>query len=182
MTPLLASLRHFIERFHLLLGTIVSWFTLLMAVLTVVIVVLRYGFGLGWIALQESVLYLHACVFMLGAAFTFKDNGHVRVDIFYRNMTPKKQAWVDIVGGVLLLMPVCVFILLTSWQYVMTSWRLLESSQAAGGLPAVFLLKTLILLFAVTLFLQAIADIISKLPLVLGSAAASSSLSSSHRK
>lgn len=164
MMPLLASLRHFIERFHLLLCTTVSWFTVLMALLTLAIVVLRYGFGLGWIALQESVLYLHACVFMLGAAFTFKENGHVRVDIFYRNMTSKKQALVDIVGGLVLLIPVCVFILVTSWRYVAKSWQLLESSQAAGGLPAVFLLKTLILLFAVTLFLQALADILSKIP------------------
>lgn len=175
MMPLLASLRYFIERFHLLLGTVVSWFTVLMALLTLLIVVLRYGFGMGWIALQESVLYLHACVFMLGAAFTFKENGHVRVDIFYRNMTPKKQALVDIIGGLLLLMPVCVFILVTSWQYVMKSWQLLESSQAAGGLPAVFVLKTLILLFAITLFLQAIADIISKVPALLGSSPSSSS-------
>jgi len=178
MMPLLATLRRFIERFHLFLGTAVSWFTVLMAVLTFVIVVLRYGFDLGWIALQESVLYLHACVFMLGAAFTFKDNGHVRVDIFYRNMTPRKQALVDIVGGLVLLMPVCVFILVTSWRYVMKSWQLLESSQAAGGLPAVFLLKSLILLFALTLFLQAIADILSKIPSLFES---SDSQSLNHR-
>lgn len=174
MMPLLASLRCFIERFHTLLGTVVSWFTVLMAVLTFVIVVLRYGFDMGWIALQESVLYLHACVFMLGAAMTFKDDGHVRVDIFYRKMTARRKALVDVLGGVMLLMPVCVFIVATSWQYVIKSWQLLESSQAAGGLPAVFLLKSLILLFAITLFLQALSDIAAKLPIIFNQSTAHS--------
>ncbi|WP_268409521.1 TRAP transporter small permease subunit [Alteromonas sp. a30] len=130
-----------------------------MALLTFLIVVLRYGFDLGWIGLQESVMYLHAGVFMLGAAFTLKENGHVRVDIFYRRMSPKQQAYVDIFGALFLLLPVCLLILFKSGEYVMNSWRLLESSQAAGGLPLVFILKTLILCFAITLVLQVIAEV-----------------------
>ena len=158
----LASLQTFIDRFHQWLGKIVSWFTLFMAALTFLIVLLRYGFDMGWIALQETVMYLHAAVFMLGAAFTLKEDGHVRVDIFYRRMSPKKQAVVDIIGSAFLLMPVCIFIVAMSWKYVANSWKLLESSQAAGGLPLVFVLKTFILVFAITLLLQAIAEIIGK--------------------
>lgn len=159
----LASLRSFIERLHLFLGTLVSWFTLIMAVLTFIIVLLRYGFDVGWIAMQESVMYLHASVFMLGAAFTLKENGHVRVDIFYRRFSAKNQAIVDIAGSVFLLIPVCVFIAIMSWRYVMNSWQLMESSQASGGLPLVFVLKTLILLFSFTLLLQALAETITRL-------------------
>ena len=129
-----------------------------MAVLTFVIVVLRYGFDLGWIALQESVLYLHACVFMLGAAFTFKDNGHVRVDIFYRNFSARNRALVDACGALLLLAPFTIFMVYTSWDYVAASWQIRETSAEAGGLiyPFPSLLKTLIPAMACMLLLQAL--------------------------
>lgn len=160
--PFLASLRLIIDRINTFLGTLVSWFTLFMALLTFLVVVLRYGFDLGWIAMQESVMYLHASVFMLGAAFTLKEDGHVRVDIFYRRMSQKKQAYVDIFGSLFLLLPICIFIVAMSWNYVAKSWGLLESSQAAGGLPLVFILKSFILCFAVTLLLQAVAEVIKR--------------------
>ena len=95
-----------IDSLNEFLCKIVSWFTLTMVLLTFLIVVLRYGFNLGWIAMQESVMYLHAMVFLLGAAHTLRVNEHVRVDIFYRRFSPKKQAKVDIFGSLLLLMPV----------------------------------------------------------------------------
>ncbi|MDN4502560.1 TRAP transporter small permease subunit [Alteromonadaceae bacterium BrNp21-10] len=157
---MLSRIQVAIDQFHRQLSQVISWFTLLMVLLTFLIVVLRYGFNLGWIAMQESVMYLHGAVFMLGAAHTLRVNGHVRVDVFYRNFSPQKQHLTDLIGGVLLLMPVNIFILLVSWQYVMNSWALLESSQEAGGLPLVFVLKSLILLFAITLILQGIAEII----------------------
>jgi TRAP-type mannitol/chloroaromatic compound transport system permease small subunit len=149
-----------IDRINQLLCRLVSWFTLLMVLLTFLIVVLRYGFNLGWIAMQESVMYLHAMVFLLGSAHTLRANEHVRVDIFYRRMTAAKQAVVDIVGSVLLLLPVNLFILAISWDYVSDSWGQLESSPEAGGLPLVFVLKTFILVFALTMTLQGIAEII----------------------
>ena len=149
-----------IDNIHFRLCQLVSWFTLFMVLLTFLIVVLRYGFNLGWIAMQESVMYLHAMVFLLGSAHTLRVNEHVRVDIFYRRFSPNKQAWVNIVGCVLLLMPVNSFILWMSWDYVASSWALLESSPQAGGLPLVFVLKTLILLFAVSMNLQGIAELL----------------------
>lgn len=148
-----------IDTINRLLCQLVSWFTLLMVVLTFVIVVLRYGFNLGWIAMQESVMYLHAMVFMLGAAHTLRVNEHVRVDIFYRQMSKRRQAWVDIGGTLLLLLPVNIFIFLVCMQYVNDSWHVLESSKEPGGLPLVFVLKSLLLLFSFTMLLQGIAEL-----------------------
>ena len=147
-----------IDSLNEFLCKIVSWFTLTMVLLTFLIVVLRYGFNLGWIAMQESVMYLHAMVFLLGAAHTLRVNEHVRVDIFYRRFSPKKQAKVDIFGSLLLLMPVNIFIFMVSLEYVLRSWRVMEESQEAGGMPAVFLLKSLILIFPLTMLLQGIAE------------------------
>lgn len=151
---------HWIDSLNEFLCKIVSWFTLTMVLLTFLIVVLRYGFNLGWIAMQESVMYLHAMVFLLGAAHTLRVNEHVRVDIFYRSFSQIKQAKVDILGSLLLLMPVNIFIFMVSFEYVMRSWRVMEESQEAGGMPAVFLLKSLILIFPLTMLLQGIAEIV----------------------
>lgn len=141
-------------------GQVVSWATLFMVIITFLVVVLRYLFDTGWIAMQESTTYLHATVFMLGAAFTLKHEGHVRVDIFHRNLSDKGKAWVDLLGAVLLLLPVCLFIFWISWQYVHDSWAVLEGSREAGGIPGVFLLKSLILLFPLTLTLQAVSTVL----------------------
>ncbi|MCP4043634.1 MAG: TRAP transporter small permease subunit [Gammaproteobacteria bacterium] len=128
-----------------------------MVLVTFVVVVLRYVFNLGWIAMQESVTYMHAIVFMLGAAYTLKQNGHVRVDIFYRRMSVRGRAWVDLFGTLLLLFPTCGFIFWVSWEYVATSWSLLESSRETGGLPGVFLIKTLIPAMSTLFLLQGLA-------------------------
>ena len=152
-----------IDSFHHSLCQLVSWFTLFMVLLTFLIVVLRYGFNLGWIAMQESVMYLHGMVFLLGAAHTLRANEHVRVDIFYRRFSANKQAKVDILGSLLLLMPVNIFIFMVSFDYVIRAWRVMETSQEAGGIPAVFLLKSLILLFSFTMLLQGIAEVIRNL-------------------
>lgn len=147
-------------------GRVVSWATLLMVGITFLVVILRYAFDLGWIALQESVTYLHAAVFMLGAAYTLKHQGHVRVDIFYQKMAPGSRAWVDLLGTVLLLFPVCGFVFWISWEYVSNSWDVLEGSREAGGLPGIFLLKSLILLLPLTLSLQGIAALLRNIMLV----------------
>ena len=124
------------------------------------VVVLRYGFNIGIIALQELVSYLHAIVFMLGAAYTLQQDGHVRVDIFYRQFSPRAKAWVNSLGGIVFLLPLCGYFLVSSWDFVSQSWAIKESSPEPGGLPAVFLLKSLIPVMAVLLSLQCIADIL----------------------
>lgn len=149
-----------IDKLNAVLCRWVSIGTLLMVLLTFLIVVLRYGFQQGWIALQESVLYLHALVFMVGIAHTLRADGHVRVDVLYRKMSAKNQAWVNLTGTAVFLIPVCITVAVISFPYVAESWRLLESSQEAGGLPLVFLLKSLIPLFAGLTLLQGLSDIV----------------------
>ncbi len=150
LLPLIRLLEAVNER----IGRAVAWLTLGAVVVTFAIVLLRYLFNVGWIAMQESVTYLHALVFMLGAAYTLRHDGHVRVDIFYRNFGPRGQAVVDLAGSLLLLAPVCIFIISSSWEYVASAWALREGSPEAGGLPAVFLLKTAIPAMAVLLLIQ----------------------------
>jgi TRAP-type mannitol/chloroaromatic compound transport system permease small subunit len=158
---------HTIDVITELLGKAVAWLTLLMVLLTFSIVVLRYGFNLGWIAMQESVLYFHGLVFMLGAAYTLKHDGHVRVDIFYQKYSPKQKALLNLFGSLVLLLPVCIFIFFISFNYVSSSWKIMESSPEAGGLPLVYLNKSLILLLAITLSLQGLAEFTRNLLILL---------------
>jgi TRAP-type mannitol/chloroaromatic compound transport system permease small subunit len=156
----LHSLANRIDGLNEWLGGLVSWLTLVMVVVTFAIVVLRYVFELNWIWLQESVVYMHALVFMAGAAYTFRSDGHVRVDIFYRLFSERGRAWVNIIGGVFLLLPMVIFLFLVSGDYVLDSWLLVEGSREAGGLPLVFIMKSYIPLMAVLLFLQGISSIL----------------------
>jgi len=141
-------------------GRAIAWLTAFMVLVTFAIVVLRYAFNVGWIAMQESVLYMHAMVFLLGAAYTLKHEGHVRVDIFYRKLGPRGQAWVDLIGTLVFLFPLSVFIIWTSWDYVASSWALKEGSREAGGLPWVYLLKTVMPLMAVLLCVEGLAQVL----------------------
>ena len=153
------SLVNNIERFIDWSGRAVSWLTLLMVIVTFIVVVLRYVFDIGWIALQESVTYMHAMVFLVGASWAMQHDAHVRVDIFYSRFSTRTKAWVDLFGSLLLLLPVMIFIAWISWEYVIDSWEVLEGSREAGGLPAVFLLKSLIVVLAIMLILQALVQI-----------------------
>lgn len=146
----------------------ISWLTLLMVITTFIIVILRYALDISWVALQESVAYMHATLFMLGTAYTLKHNEHVRVDIFYQQCSPKTRAWIDCLGTLCLLMPVVGFIIWASWEYVADSWAIKESSRNSGGLPGLFLLKSTILLMAGLLILQSIAMLLQNLLVALG--------------
>lgn len=140
-------------------GKAVAWLTLLMVLLTFYTVVMRKGFNLGWIWLQDSVTYLHGIVFMLAAAWVVQADEHVRVDIFYSGWPVKKKALVNLLGTLFFLVPVCVFLLYASWNYVATSWSVHEGARGAGGLPFVYLQKTLILILPVLLMLQAVVTV-----------------------
>lgn len=149
-------------------GRFIAWLTFFMVLVTFLVVTLRYVFDLGWIAMQESVVYMHAIVFMLGAAYTLKHQGHVRVDIFYQRFSPKIKAWVDLLGTLFLLFPVSIFILWMGWGYVADSWSVMEGSREAGGLPGVFLLKSLIITMPVLMLLQGLSLIVSNILLLQG--------------
>ena len=156
----LHALVQLIDNFTDRCGRVLAWLGLAMALVTTLIVIMRYGFNVNSIFAQEAVVYLHGCLFMLGAAYALKSGAHVRVDIFYRNFSPRAQAWINSLGGIVFLLPLCLFILLSSWDYVTESWAIRETSPEPGGIPAVFLLKTLMPLLAINLSLQGLAEIL----------------------
>lgn len=148
-----------IDRFTRLCGRALAWLTFAMVLVSCAVVALRYGFGIGSVALQEAVMYLHGLVFMLGAGYALQRDGHVRVDLLYRNFSPRRRAWVNALGTLLFLLPFCGYVLLSSWEFVVMAWRVREAS-TDGGIPAVFLLKSLIPAMAIMLALQGIAELL----------------------
>ncbi len=148
---------HVIDALNNAIGRSVAWLTVGMVLGYCLVVVLRYAFGIGSIALQESVTYMHALVFMLAAAYTLRADGHVRVDIFYRGWSQRRQDGVNLFGSLFLLLPLSLFLLLASWGYVSDSWARSETSVEAGGLAYVYLLKTVILIMAAQLIGAALA-------------------------
>jgi len=139
------------------IGRAVSWLTLAMVLITFLVVVLRYVFSLGWVWMQESYVWLHGVVFMVGAGYTLLHNGHVRVDIFYRPNSVRYKAWVDLLGAVFLLMPMIVLVQWASVEYVLVSWMRFEESREAGGLHGLYLLKTVLWLFCLLVGLQGLS-------------------------
>ncbi len=137
-------------------GKASAWLTLFMVIVTFVIVVMRYVFDAGLIWLQESVIWMHAVVFMMGAAYTLQHEDHVRVDVFYRTMSVRRRAWTDLLGVIIFLFPLCAFLAWKSFDFVAASWGLHEASRESGGLPypLIPLLKTVLLLMPITVALQ----------------------------
>ncbi len=149
-----------IDRFIHASGRILAWCSLAMALLTSAVVTLRYGFSTGAVAMQEAVTYLHGSLFMLGAAYALRQGAHVRVDIFYRDFSPRNKAWVDALGGIVFLLPLCILIFGVSLGYVADAWRIREGSPEPGGIPYLYVLKTLLPLMAINLALAGCADIL----------------------
>jgi TRAP-type mannitol/chloroaromatic compound transport system permease small subunit len=156
----LAATAESIERLSAAIGRAVMWLSLLIVLLQFAVVVMRYAFAIGSIWLSESIIYGHAALFLLAAGWTLQQNGHVRVDIFYSKASARGKAIVDLLGALLLLLP---FVAVIGWfgsAYAARSWSILERSPEASGLPFVYVLKTLIPLFALLLGLQGIAQAI----------------------
>lgn len=149
-----------IDRLSTGLGRLSGWLTTLMVLVMSAIVTLRYGFNVGWIWLQESVIYLHAAVIMLSIGFTLLHNEHVRVDVFYRGMSAAQKAKVDLFGHCAFLLPTNLFILFMSYDYVARSWSIFESSQQAGGLPMLYIVKSLLIVMPLLLIFQGVSEII----------------------
>ena len=156
-----------IEAFIDWTGRTVSWLSLALVLVTFTVVVLRYVFDSGSIALQETSSYLHATIFLVGMAYTLQQDAHVRVDIFYTNFSPQTKAWVDLCGALFLLLPFMLFITWISWSYIATSWSVFEGSREAGGLPGVFILKSLILVMTTLLSLQALTQVARNINIIL---------------
>ena len=154
-----------LDRLSTVVGKAASWFTLFMVLVTFIVVVMRYALDAGFIWVPESVVWMHAVVFMLGAAYTLHDDDHVRVDVFYRDMSPRRRALVDLFGVIIFLLPVCAFLAWNSWDFVLQSWRIGESSREPGGLPYPFLplLKSALLLMPLTVALQGVSLLLKSL-------------------
>jgi TRAP-type mannitol/chloroaromatic compound transport system permease small subunit len=162
------NLANSLERLTAAIGRAAAWLVVVVVVLEFALVVARYLFSLGSIWASETVIYAHAALFLLATAWTLQTNGHVRVDIFYADAKPRTRAWVDLIGALVFLMPFAAALLWLSTPYAARSWAILERSQEASGLPLVFLLKTLIPVFALLMGLQGAAQIIRSAAVLRG--------------
>jgi TRAP-type mannitol/chloroaromatic compound transport system permease small subunit len=156
----MAELADRIDRCNAAVGRTAAWAGLFIVLLQFAVVVLRYAFGIGSIWLSESIIYGHATLFMLAAAWTLRENGHVRVDVFYADASERAKALIDLVGALVLLIPFMLVLAVFAVPYVARSWAILERSRETSGLPAVFLLKTLIPAFAILFALQGVSQAI----------------------
>lgn len=148
-----------IDRVSVATGRLTAWLTLIMVITTFVIVVMRYAFDAYFVWLQEALVWMHASVFMLGAAYTLQHEAHVRVDVVYRRLSARGQAWVDLLGVLLFLLPMCVFLGAKSFDFTMTSWAMHEASREPGGLPYPVLpvVKLVLIIMPLTVGLQGLS-------------------------
>ena len=151
--------QNLIDRFNLATGKLVAWLTIIMVVVTCIIVVMRYVFDAGLIWLQESVIWMHATVFMVGAAYTLLHEDHVRIDVFYREMSERRRALIDLIGVVVFLLPFCGLLGFTSYEFAAVSWSMHEASRESGGLPFPFvpILKSVLVVMPIAVGLQGIS-------------------------
>jgi len=152
-----------LDTLNLVLGRCAAGLLVLMVAIQSAIIVFRAAFGLGSLATQDAVLYMHAALIMLCLAYTWKEDGHVRVDVFYHRFSPLTQTWINTVGNILFLLPFAAFIFASSWDYALESWRNQEGSGDAGGLDKVYWLKALLPLAGGLLCIQGISDTLRKL-------------------
>jgi TRAP-type mannitol/chloroaromatic compound transport system permease small subunit len=155
---MIAGVADGIDRLTAAVGRLATWCSLYVVIVEFAVVAMRYLFGLGSIRLQESVLYAHAALVMLAAAWVLQADGHVRVDVFYTRAAPRTRALIDLFGAIVFLLPLAIVLIFVAVPYVGRSWSIFEGSPQPSGLPFVYLLKTLIPLFAVLLGLQGLAQ------------------------
>ena len=160
----LAPLLRAVDAINETAGRLAGGMAAVLVALVFGLVLARYAFGLGSVALQEAVLWLHASIFLLGLGYTLRHDGHVRVDVFSQRWTPRARARMTVAGAALLLLPFCAFMLAMSWDYVAASWSAREGSRDPGGLPGWYLLKALLPVSAALLFLQGLALALRALP------------------
>lgn len=151
------------------IGRTLAWLVLAMVLVEFAVVLMRYVFGLGSTIAQESIIYMHAIVFMGCAGYALAHNGHVRCDIFYATASPRAKAIIDIIGTVFFLLPMCGVIFWVGWPYAEASWAVLEGSpEGRMGIPAVFLLKSLVVVFAALLTVQAVSLLLQSVLFLAG--------------
>jgi TRAP-type mannitol/chloroaromatic compound transport system permease small subunit len=160
MASYLAALSKWIDRVTIFTGRLGAWTFPALMVVVMVSVTMRYAFGVTFPKLEEAQWYLLAIGVFLCMAYTYYMDGHIRVDLFHEQLSPRGRAWIELLGCTLLVIPVCIIVGNYTLAFVERSWRLLEGSRAAGGLPFLYLLKTLMLVMLVMLGLQALSQAI----------------------
>ena len=148
------------DKINEFVGKNISWFIILMVVVQLAIVMSRYIYGIGFLKLQELLIYLHGSLFTLAAGYTLLKDEHVRVDLIYREASQKYKSLINIFGSLIFLIPFCLLTFSTSLPYVRRSWKILEGSPETSGLNAVFILKTVLIIFPILLLLQSFSIII----------------------
>ncbi|HUP35007.1 MAG TPA: TRAP transporter small permease subunit [Candidatus Limnocylindria bacterium] len=146
------------ERF----GRAVSWLTTLMVAVVFTDVVMRYTMRRTYVFTQELEWYLFGAVYLLAAGYTLLHDEHVRVDIVYSRLPPRRQAWFDFILFLVFFFPSCLLVVYTSWPFVRNSWSVWESSPDPGGIPARWALKSVIIIGFVILMVQGVSEIIKR--------------------
>ena len=156
---MLNSVVNFFDKSNKVIGEYISWFIIFMVIIQLIIVMARYIFGIGFLKLQELLIYLHGLSFTLAAGYTLLNDEHVRVDLIYRSSSNIYKSIINILGSLFFLIPFCLITYLTSLPYVQRSWKIFEGSPETSGLNAVFLLKTALIIFPLLLLIQAVSII-----------------------
>ncbi len=153
----LQTLASWLTLFNTVTGKFAAWLVLFMTLMQFVVVIMRYVFAYGSIQMQESIWYMHGLLFMLGAGYTLAKEGHVRLDVFYREAAERTKAKINLVGSVIFLLPFCIVNFDFAWSLVMNSWAVREGSTETVGLPYIYLFKTVILVFSVLLAMEGVS-------------------------
>lgn len=163
------KIAYFIDRFTETIGRTASWLVIVLVLLVSYDVTMRYVFNQGSVAIQELEWHLFALLFLIGAAYTLKHDDHVRLDLFYQGRFSNDyiRAWINLIGGLIFLIPFCLLIVNSSYFFVLQSWSFNEGSPDPGGLPYRWLLKAAIPLGFSLLLLQAIAECLKNLIYIL---------------
>lgn len=166
--PALAAFIRSVDWLNERIGRLISWLTLATVVICATVVFLRYAFSIGFVWMQELYVWTYAIVFMAGAGYALLHGGHVRVDIFYAQASARRKAWIDLVCTLVFLLPWLALIAWTAWPYILSSWRIAEPSAQTDGMPALYLLKTVLLVFCALLSLQGLAMVARNILILSG--------------
>ena len=140
-----------LEKYINFVGEKISYLIPVMVALMVIVIISRYFFGIGRTDIQELVMYFHALVFLGCAGYVMNNDEHVRVDIFYRNASDSYKKNINTIFGLLFLIPLIIVTFFYSIETIEASWKMSEASTEAGGLAYVYIQKTLMILFPLTL-------------------------------
>lgn len=149
-------------------GKTFAWSTTFMVWLIFGLVVMRYGFGMFSQKASELTTYFFAISFLLASGYAFKNENHVRVDLFYAKWSDKRKAWVNLIGGIFFLLPWCIVSCVVCFKYAKTSFLRGEMSDQPSGLPALYILKFILLIGFVLLLIQGISSIIKAIAVLKG--------------